>query len=136
MERIPRERQHLGTRDPSTCTPIGQTIPRQAPSKNYKNPSPTTRDKSSLFALDSPVVAPSTTTSSNSVLPFFSFDGRRPPPDPQARAFFRSLLRHPPFSTHRFEEFRPSQRSHASHTHTVSASFACTERYCRFHDRY
>jgi hypothetical protein len=85
------------------------------------------------FILDSLHSTPS--VASNPVLPFFSFTGRRPPPDPQARAFFRALLRYPPFTTHRFEEFIPRQRSHASHAHTVSASFACKERYCRFHDR-
>jgi hypothetical protein len=136
MEGVPRERQHLGTRDSSTRPSISQTIPRKAPLDGYKNPPRRTKNRSSLSTLDSPVDSSSTATNNHPVLPFFSFDGRRPAPDPQARAFFKALLRYPPFSTHQFEEFRPCQRSHASHSHTVSASFACTERYCRFHDKY
>jgi hypothetical protein len=135
MEGIPRERQYLGTRDSSTRPSISQTIPRQMPIDDYKSPSLKTKNKPPLPVLDSLVAIPSATIN-KPVLPFFSFDGRPPAPDPQARKFFRSLLRRPPFTTHQFEEFFPRQRSHASHAHTVLASFVCTERYCRFHDRY
>ena len=46
------------------------------------------------------------------------------------------LIRYPPYSTHKFHEFKPGQRIHVTHVHALEHPHFCKERYCRYHQQY
>ena len=46
-----------------------------------------------------------------------------------------TLLRPWPYTSHKFHEFRPGQRTHPTYVHALQHWFFCKERYCKYHDK-